>query len=158
VNTLAFVLVDNNLGLYVSVIPVSLSDFPFFKTFLLSKRELLVFRVLMDVHSFRPISCLELLKLVDGRQNRLCSLDKHSLFMFPILTIELFPQCLALSKPRVIKFTDIIDLDKVVSRFPLELIEDFSCRLLEFALENVDEVGLDQVKGVFEPFLACFFV
>ena len=157
-NTLALVLVDNNLGLYVSVIPVSLSDFPFFKTFLLSKRELLVFRVLMDVHSFRPISCLELLKLVDGRQNRLCSLDKHSLFMFPILTIELFPQCLALSKPRVIKFTNIIDLDKVVSRLPLELIEDFSCRLLEFALENVDEVGLDQVKGVFEPFLACFFV
>jgi|LakMenEpi03Aug12_release.lakeMendotaPanAssembly.Ray.scaffolds.fasta_scaffold3610858_1 hypothetical protein len=63
--------------------------------------------------------------------------------MFPILTIELFPQCLALCKPRVIKFTDIVYLDKVVSRFPLQLIEDFSCRLLEFALENVDEVGFD---------------
>ena len=65
-NTLALVLVDDNFGLYVSIIPVSLSDFPFFKTFLLSKGELLVFRVLMDVHSFRPICCLELLKLVDG--------------------------------------------------------------------------------------------
>jgi hypothetical protein len=56
------------------------------------------------------------------------------------------------------KLTEVVYLHEVVGCLPLHLIQHFGRLLLEFPLDDVDEVRLDQVKGILEPLSAHLFV
>lgn len=151
-------MVENYFSSNVPVVSDSLLDFTLFLKLLFCKGKLLILSVAMDVNSFRPIASLQFFQFKVWRQEWLSSLDDHSLQMIEVSMKDFLLQLSGFRERWVHKLTEVVYLHEVVGCLPLHIIQHFGGLLLELPLNDVYEVWLDQVKGIFEPLSAHFFV